>query len=99
MKIEINNKYGKRLKTSKTIVEEDIDVVPVLQNLTITENGTYPVGEGYAGTGAVVVAVAGEVIEEYDGSVRDEITPQLTASGGEVLTDANGTIIMLKEEI
>lgn len=68
MKIEINNKYGKRLKTSKTIIEEDIEVVPVLQNLTITENGTYSAAEGYAGIGEIIVDAAGETVDSWDGT-------------------------------
>lgn len=71
MKVVLRNPRGKRLKTAKTVVREDVEVVPELQKRLIFENGTYTVGEGYAGIGEVVVNVSGggtEEVEEWDGS-------------------------------
>lgn len=99
MTIELTNKAKLKLLTGGKICNEDIIIDPILQDLVISENGEYVPDEGYAGFGAVVVEVAGEVIEEYDGSVRDENTPSLMASGDEVLADINGTNFILEEEI
>lgn len=49
-----------------------------------------------------VTSLAAEIesmVDEYDGSVRDEIPVSLTSSDGSVLTDANGTIIITEEEL
>jgi hypothetical protein len=71
MKVVLRNPRGKRLKTAKTVVREDIEVVPELQKQLIFKNGTYTVGEGFAGIGEVVVNVSGgstEEVEEWDGT-------------------------------
>lgn len=66
MKVVLRNPKGKRLKTAKTVVREDIEVVPELQKLLVFENDTYTVGEGFAGIGEVVVNVSGGVTEEVE---------------------------------
>ncbi len=58
MLIELKNKGGKKIPLGGKICEEDITLVPKLQKMTITENGTYPVPDGYAGNGEITVAVA-----------------------------------------
>ena len=71
MKVVLRNPKGKRLKTAKTVVREDVEVVPELQRRLIFENGTYTVGEGFAGIGEVVVNVSGggtEEVEEWNGT-------------------------------
>jgi hypothetical protein len=71
MKVVLRNPRGKRLKTAKTVVREDIEVVPELQKQLIFKNGTYTVGEGFAGIGEVVVNVSGggtEEVKEWDGT-------------------------------
>lgn len=71
MKVVLRNPKGKRLKTAKTVVREDIEVVPELQRLLIFKNDTYTVGEGFAGIGEVVVNVSGggtEEVEEWNGT-------------------------------
>lgn len=66
MKITLNNAKGKILKTAKTVIREDIEVVPSLEKKNINANGTYTVGDGYAGIGEVVVSVSGGVTEEVE---------------------------------
>lgn len=47
-----------------------VNVEPTLEEITITENGEYtPSGDGYS---KVTVAVVGEAVEEYDGTVAIE---------------------------
>ncbi len=69
MKIEVKKPSGARLLTGGKLCPEDIEVTPVLQSKTVTENGTVSPDAGYAGLSAVVVDVLGEAVEAYDGSV------------------------------
>ena len=57
MRITLDNVKGKILKTAKTVIREDIEVVPKLENVEITANGTRKVSEGYSGIGEVLVNV------------------------------------------
>lgn len=57
MTIQITTTNGKRLLLEKKIAAEDIDVVPVLEDITLTANGTYSVSEGYAGIRSVTAKV------------------------------------------
>lgn len=57
MKFEITTKEGGTLHTASKYCEEDINIIPKLQDKTITENGTVSADEGYAGLSKVNVAV------------------------------------------
>lgn len=57
MRITLDNVKGKMLKTAKTVIREDIEVVPKLENIEITANGLRKVSEGYSGIGEVLVNV------------------------------------------
>lgn len=70
MKITLNNAKGKILKTAKTVIREDIEVVPALEKKEINANGTYTVGDGYAGIGEVLVSVSGK--SSWSGVFSDE---------------------------
>jgi N-acetylneuraminic acid mutarotase len=59
MFIKLTNKDGVKLQTRDTLCAEDINVFPKLQSLEVTKNGTYSVGDGYAGIGEVKVDVGG----------------------------------------
>ena len=59
IKFEITTKDGGTLHTAKKYCEEDINIVPKLQDKIVTENGTVLADEGYAGLGEVTVDVAG----------------------------------------
>lgn len=72
MKITLNNAKGKILKTAKTVIREDIEVVPALEKKEINANGSYTVGDGYAGIGEVVVSVSGK--NSWSGVFSDERT-------------------------
>lgn len=72
MKITLNNAKGKILKTAKTVIREDIEVVPSLEKKEINANGSYTVGDGYAGIGEVVVSVSGK--SSWSGVFSDERT-------------------------
>jgi hypothetical protein len=72
MKITLNNAKGKILKTAKTVIREDIEVVPALEKKEINANGSYTVGDGYAGIGEVVVSVSGK--SSWSGVFSDERT-------------------------
>lgn len=74
MKITLNNAKGKILKTAKTVIREDIEVVPSLEKKNINANGTYTVGDGYAGIGEVVVSVTGGGSNSWAGVFSDERT-------------------------
>lgn len=74
MKITLNNAKGKRLKTAKSVIRENIEVVPVLEKKNINANGTYPVGDGYAGIGEVVVNVTGGGSNAWAGVFSDDKT-------------------------
>lgn len=57
MRITLDNVKGKILKTAKTVIREDIEVVPKLEDVEITANGLRKVSEGYSGIGEVLVNV------------------------------------------
>ena len=57
MRITLDNVKGKILKTAKTVIREDIEVVPKLEDIEITANGLRKVSEGYSGIGEVLVNV------------------------------------------
>ena len=56
-KIDLKNKDGTLLNTEKKYCRQNILVLPKLNALEITENGTYPVPDGFAGNGQVKVSV------------------------------------------
>ena len=57
MRITLDTVKGKILKTAKTVIREDIEVVPKLEDVEITANGLRKVSEGYSGIGEVLVNV------------------------------------------
>lgn len=56
-KIDLTDKDGTLLSTEKKYCRHNILVLPKLNALEITENGTYPVPDGFAGNGQVKVSV------------------------------------------
>ena len=56
-KYDLKNKDGTLLNTEKKYCRHNILVLPHLNPLEITENGTYPVPDGFAGNGQVKVSV------------------------------------------
>lgn len=74
MKITLNNAKGKKLKTAKKIIREDIEVIPSLEKKKITTNGTYNASDGYAGFGEVVVNVTGGGSNAWAGVFSDDKT-------------------------
>ena len=56
-KIDLADKNGVLLHTEKKYCRRNLLVIPRLNPLEISENGTYPVPNGFAGNGAVVVNV------------------------------------------
>ena len=56
-KITITNKEGVTLATEKKYCPRNINVVPKLNPLEVSADGTYPVPDGYAGHGEVTVKV------------------------------------------
>ena len=60
LQVKIKSPEGGTLKTANTYIEDDINIVPNLQNKTITQNGTVTADEGYAGLSEVIVNVKTE---------------------------------------
>lgn len=56
-KIDLKDKDGTVLNTEKKYCRQNILVLPRLNPLEVTENGTYPVPQGFAGNGQVKVSV------------------------------------------
>ena len=56
-KIDLKDQNGILLNTEKKYCRHNILVLPKLNALEITENGTYPVPDGFAGNGRVKVSV------------------------------------------
>ena len=52
------------------MIESVNDMALHLQNLTVTENGTYTAGAGYDAIGQVEVEVAGGGVETYTGIIK-----------------------------
>ena len=76
LQIKIKSPEGGTLKTANTYIEDDVNIIPNLQDLTITKNGTYVPDEGYAGLSKIIVNMneAG-TIPIYDGAVSGGIVP------------------------
>lgn len=71
IQIVLRSPNGKRLLTKGKLCDKDIDVIPNLQEITVTENGEIVPEDGFAGFSKVVVNVpvgSIEEIEEYNGS-------------------------------
>lgn len=71
MFIKMDKKAGVKLLARERVCAEDINVFPVLQDGEAIANGTYQVGDGYAGFGTFKVDVPpeGEVFEAVGGNV------------------------------
>ena len=80
MNLDIVKKGGKKLLVKGKICEEDITVVPKLQDKTITANGTYNVPNGYAGFGELTVNVEGGT-SIPDGYILPTGTREITENG------------------
>lgn len=90
MDIQINNKHGKTLKTKDTYVTEDINVIPVLEDVEATSNnadGITP-SDGYSGIGRVIVNVP---IPE-----SEEKTVDLNMSSGNQVINPSTNKVMSK---
>jgi hypothetical protein len=55
MEVQITSPAGKRLFVKDKVIPKNIDVVPNLMNLSVTENGKYTPAEGYTGFNEVDV--------------------------------------------
>lgn len=102
MKFELATKSGVLLETEGKYCTQNIMVEPVLADLTVTENGTYPVPEGAAGFGDVQVHVIPDDIVDLTvtengtypvpegkdgyGEVTVDVQPKLT----DITIDSNG---------
>ena len=60
MIIELENTKGIKLKTARTAIKEDISVIPKMQSLNVTANGTFVPGDRYCGIEKVNVNVINE---------------------------------------
>lgn len=88
MDIQINNKNGKTLKTKDTYVTEDINVIPVLEDVEATSNnadGITP-SDGYSGIGRVIVNVP--IPESEEKTVDLNMT-----SGNQVITPSTNKVM------
>jgi hypothetical protein len=56
-KLQLISPNGGTLNTAGTYCDGDIEIIPKLQDKTVTENGTVTADEGFAGLGEVVVDV------------------------------------------
>lgn len=90
LQVKLKSPEGGTLKTANTYIEDDINIVPNLQNKTITKNGSYTADEGYAGLGNINIQVAGEggVDTSQDTVTEDAMLEGFTAHNafGEAIT-------------
>ena len=59
-KLQITSPNGGTLNMAGTYCDSDIEIIPKLQDKTVTENGTVTADEGYAGLREVTVNVLSE---------------------------------------
>lgn len=105
MNIPVNSPKGIKLLTKGKYVTDDIEVVPVLQDKSVTPADTLQsvsADDGYAGLGTVTVApvatesgaatpsAAAQVITPSEGKFFDEFTVNATPTETKTI-DANGT--------
>ena len=100
MEIKVTNPSGGTLKTAKTYCEEDIDVVPVLQEVTVAATSTEQVvtpSEGFAGISKVTVPAAsggsGTTVNGFSGAVTIE------GADNHTVTNDNGTITIGSDDV
>ena len=58
-KLQLTSPNGGTLNTAGTYCDTDIEIIPKLQDKTVTESGTVTADEGYVGLGSVTVNVEG----------------------------------------
>lgn len=78
LQVKIKSPEGGTLNTANTYIEDDINIMPNLQDKTITQNGSYTADDGYTGLGSVTVDVAGGAkpkLQEKTITTNGEVTP------------------------
>lgn len=98
--IPVDAPEGVRMLVKGTECKKDIDVIPVLQNKTITENGTYTAESGFAGFGEMIV----DVPTPTPTTEKKTVTPsksvqKVTATGADYLSEVTVNAIPSEYEI
>lgn len=102
MEIKITNPSGGVLKTAKTYCEEDINVVPELQEVTVAASDTEQVvtpSQGFAGIKKVTVPAtgggggSGTTVNGFSGAVTIE------GADNHTVTNDNGTITIGTDDV
>lgn len=98
--IPVDAPEGVRMLVKDTECKKDIDVIPVLQNKTITENGTYTADSGFAGFGEMIV----DVPTPTPTTEKKTVTPsksvqKVTATGADYLSEVTVSAIPDEYEI
>lgn len=78
--ITTNGNYVIAPDTGYDAIEQlslSVAVNPILQNKTVTENGSYTADQNYDGLGTVIVNVQGSTINNQDKSVTPTISQQI----------------------
>ena len=78
-KLQLTSPNGGTLNTAGTYCDTDIEIIPKLQDKTVTESGTVTADEGYAGLGSVTVEVE---------STEPKLQEKTVTTNGEVTADS-----------
>ena len=78
-KLQLTSPNGGTLNTAGTYCESNIEIIPKLQDKTVTESGTVTADEGYAGLGSVTV--------EITSGTEPKLQEKTVTANGEVTAD------------
>ena len=106
MDIELKKSRGIKLLTKGKICEDDITITPKLKSETFTENGTYPIPEGFAGHGLITVDVKSSVsvtgVYTFNDSIvktgAREFSSYDDTGYGEYISDVNNYIVCKNDD-
>ena len=79
-KLQLTSPNGGTLNTAGTYCESDIEIIPKLQDKTVTESGTVTADEGYVGLGSVTV--------EVTSGTEPKLQEKTVTTNGEVTADS-----------
>lgn len=94
IKISLTSAEGVVLATEGKYCDKNVAITPNLATKSISENGTYPIPEGYAGYGEITVEVA-----TPEGYIKPEGSITITENGTHDITNYASAVVNVDQTI